>query len=59
MNNGMIIHSLYPCRVNSPYNWDSFTPLRLAVTPSVLTVNADSPYKTPRAIDAIEGSFQV
>jgi len=35
----------------NPYNWDSFTYLaRLGVTPSVLTVNASSPYKTAKEL---------
>ncbi|MGI5836864.1 MAG: Bug family tripartite tricarboxylate transporter substrate binding protein [Chloroflexota bacterium] len=58
VNNGMIntLAFIPAAQVNSPYNWDSFTYLaRLAVTPSVLTVNADSPYKTAKElIDAIK-----
>lgn len=36
---------------NNPYTWDGFTYLaRVGVTPSVLTVNAGSPYKTAKEL---------
>ena len=36
---------------NNPYNWDGFSYLaRIGVTPSVLTVNATSPYKTAKEL---------
>jgi tripartite-type tricarboxylate transporter receptor subunit TctC len=43
-------------QVKAPYNWDSFSYIcRIGVTPSVLTVKADSPYKTAKdLIEAIK-----
>ena len=43
-------------QVKAPYNWDSFTYIcRIGVTPSVLTVKGDSPYKTAKElIEAIK-----
>jgi tripartite-type tricarboxylate transporter receptor subunit TctC len=53
VNNGMINTLAFAPAAQSknPYNWDSFTYLaRVGVTPSVLTVNANSPYKTAREL---------
>ncbi|HEX2923970.1 MAG TPA: tripartite tricarboxylate transporter substrate binding protein [Chloroflexota bacterium] len=58
VNNGMVNTLAYipASQKNSPYNWDSFTYLaRLCITPSVLVVNANSPYKTAKdLVDAIK-----
>lgn len=58
VNNGMINTLAFAPAAQSknPYNWDSFTYLaRVGVTPSVLTVNANSPYKTARElVDAVK-----
>lgn len=58
VNNGMVNTLAFApaAQSNNPYNWDSFTYLaRIGVTPSVLTVNANSPYKTARElVDAVK-----
>lgn len=49
VNNGQVNTLAFApaAQSNNPYNWDGFTYLaRIGVTPSVLTVNANSPYKT-------------
>jgi tripartite-type tricarboxylate transporter receptor subunit TctC len=51
INNAMVNTLAFApaAQAKNPYNWDSFTYLaRVGVTPSVLTVNASSPYKTAR-----------
>lgn len=53
INNGMVNTLAFApaAQSNNPYKWDSFTYLaRIGVTPSVLTVNANSPYKTAKAL---------
>jgi len=58
VNNGMVNTLAFApaAQSNNPYRWDSFTYLaRLGVTPSVLTVNANSPYKTAKdLVEAIK-----
>ncbi len=53
INNGQVNTLAFApaAQSNNPYNWDSFTYLaRIGVTPSVLTVNASTPYKTAREL---------
>jgi tripartite-type tricarboxylate transporter receptor subunit TctC len=53
INNAMVNTVAFAPAAQSknPYNWDSFTYLaRVGVTPSVLTVNASSPYKTAKEL---------
>ena len=58
INNGQINTLAFApaAQSNMPYNWDSFTYMaRIGVTPSVLTVNAKSSYKTAKElVDAIK-----
>jgi len=53
INNGQINTLAFApaAQSNIPYKWDSFTYLaRIGVTPSVLTVNAKSPYRTAKEL---------
>lgn len=53
INNGQVNTLAFApaAQSNNPYKWDSFTYLaRIGVTPSVLTVNANSPYKTAKEL---------